>query len=312
MLSYRLALRLVRDRVVACGLTVAALAGLYTVWSERPLLIGVLFSRAPRGSSRCPTASSGRHPLIVLPVLMWLWANTHGTYQLGFAYLGLHLLGRWVDGAPPWFGRERRLLVGAAIAFAVVFVNPYGMQLVTFPIDLLSRGDILSHIVEWKSPDFRQSWGIALALWIVVFVVALARGRHRVSRRDLIVTIPMLLLALWATRNVAIAPLICLPVVARAFARDAERPSEVGRPLVIAALAVLVLVGMALAMKAATEATFDFGVYPVKSVDCVAEPRAARATPAHDRRHRGLRDPGVLAGAEASSSTTATTCTRRR
>ena len=41
-------------------------------------------------------------------------------------------------------------------------MNPYGVELVTFPIQLLGRGDILSHIVEWKSPDFRQAWGIAL------------------------------------------------------------------------------------------------------------------------------------------------------
>ena len=40
-------------------------------------------------------------PVVVVPVLMWLWANMHGTFALGFAYLGLHLLGRWVDGAPP-------------------------------------------------------------------------------------------------------------------------------------------------------------------------------------------------------------------
>ena len=77
------------------------------------------------------------------------------------------------------------MLVAAAIAFAAVFVNPYGVGLVTFPIDLLSRGEILSHIVEWKSPDFRQTWGIALALWMAVYVFALARGRHRVTRRDL-------------------------------------------------------------------------------------------------------------------------------
>ena len=77
-------------------------------------------------------------------------------------------------------------------------MNPYGIGLVTFPIELLSRGDILSHIVEWKSPDFRQAWGIALGIWIVVFVVAIARGRHRVTRRDLVVAVPMLLLALWA------------------------------------------------------------------------------------------------------------------
>jgi hypothetical protein len=266
ILTYRLALRLVRDRMVACGLTAAALAGIYTVWSERPLLIGVLFLLVLLWVVEVPDSLVGRHPLVVIPVLMWLWANTHGTYQLGFAYLGLHLLGRWIDGSPPWLGRERRLLIGAAIGFAVVFVNPYGIELVTFPISLLSRGDILSHIIEWKSPDFRQSWGIALGLWIVVYLVALSRGRHRVTRRDLVVTIPMLLLALWAVRNVAIAPLIGLPVVARAFARDEEKPSELGRPLVTAAITVLVLAGFVMGLQATTEKTFDFSTYPVRSM----------------------------------------------
>jgi hypothetical protein len=266
ILTYRLALRLVRDRMVACGLTVAALAGIYTVWSERPLLIGVLFLLVLLWVVEAPESLVGRHPMVVVPVLMWLWANTHGTYQLGFAYLGLHLLGRWLDGAPPWLGRERRLLTGAVIAFAAVFVNPYGVELVTFPIDLLSRGNILSHIVEWKSPDFRDAWGIALGLWMVVFLVALSRGRHRVTRRDLAVAVPMLLLALWAVRNVAIAPLIGLPVVARAFARDEEKPSELRGTLLAAAITVLALAAVAMGYEATTEKTFDFSTYPVSSM----------------------------------------------
>jgi hypothetical protein len=271
ILTYRLALRLVRDRLVACGLTVAALAGIYTVWSERPLLVGVLFLLVLLWVVEVPDSIVGRHPLVVIPVLLWLWANTHGTYELGFAYLGLHLLGRWLDGARPWLGRERRLLTGAAIAFALVFVNPYGIELVTFPIDLLSRGDILSHIVEWQSPDFRQAWGVALALWIVVYLFALARGRHRVTRRDLVVTVPMLLLALWATRNVAIAPLIGLPVVARAFARDAEKPSELRGTLVAAAVTVLAMVALVMGYQASTEKTFDFATYPVASMKYVQQ-----------------------------------------
>ena len=266
ILTYRLALRLVRDRMVACGLTAAALAGIYTVWSERPLLIGVLFLLVLLWVVEVPDSLVGRHPLIVVPVLMWLWANTHGTYQLGFAFLGLHILGRWCDGARPWRGRERTLLIAAAVGFASVFVNPYGIELVTFPIDLLSRGDILSHIVEWKSPDFRQAWGIALGLWVVVFVVALSRGRHRVTRRDLVVSIPMLLLAFWAVRNVAVAPLIGLPVVARAFARDEEKPSELSRPLLTVAISVLVLAAVAMGFQATTEKTFDFSTYPVRSM----------------------------------------------
>jgi len=213
-----------------------------------------------------PDSIVGRHPIVVVPVLMWLWANSHGTYQLGFAYLGLHLLGRWIDGNPPWVGRERSLLFGALIGFAAVFVNPYGVGLVTFPIELLSRGDILSHIIEWKSPDFRQAWGVALGIWIVVFLVALARGRHRVTRRDLVVAVPMLLLALWAVRNVAIAPLIGLPVVARAFARDEEKPSELRGTMVAAAITVLVLAAVMMGYQASTEKDFDFRTYPVASM----------------------------------------------
>jgi hypothetical protein len=269
ILTYRLALRLVRDRMLACGLTAAALAGIYTVWSERPLLIGVLFLLVLLWVVEVPNSIVGRHPVVVVPVLMWLWANTHGTYQLGFAYLGLHLLGRWLDGARPWTGRERQLLVSAAIAFAVVFVNPYGVDLVTFPIDLLSRGEVLSHIVEWKSPDFRQAWGIAFALWIGVYVFALARGRNRVTRRDLVVTLPMLFLGLWAVRNVAIAPLICLPVVARAFARDEERGSDTSRRLVVAAVMLIVVAGLLMGFEATQEATFETSTFPVKALEYV-------------------------------------------
>jgi len=143
------------------------------------------------------------------------------------------------------------------IGFFLIFLNPYGPDLLLVPLDLLSRGEILSHVIEWQSPDFRQSWGIALALWIVVYMWALARGRHRVTRRDLIVTIPMLLLALWAVRNVAIAPLVCLSVVARCFARDEEKPSTTSRPLVATAITVLVLAALVMGYQVTTEKAYD-------------------------------------------------------
>jgi hypothetical protein len=121
VLAFRLALRLVRDRAVACGITLAALTGIYTLWSERPLLIGVLFFLVLLWTVEVPDSLVGRHPLVTLPILFWLWANTHGSFALGFAYLGLHLVGRWFDGARPWEGRERTLLGAGALAFACTF-----------------------------------------------------------------------------------------------------------------------------------------------------------------------------------------------
>lgn len=269
LLAYRLALRLVRDRVVACGITLAALAGIYSLWSERPLLIGVLFFLVLLWIVEVPDSLVGRHPIIVLPVLFWLWANVHGSFALGFAFLALHLLGRWVDGHRPWDGCERLLLIGAAIGFALTFVNPYGVELVLFPLALLSRGDILSHVIEWRTPDFHKIYGFSLGVWLVVYVDALARGRNRVSRRDLIVTLPMLLLAFWALRNLALAPLIGLPVVARALARDRVRPDGARRTIVVGALALIVFLGLVIGLRASQQRDFAFATYPVKSMHYV-------------------------------------------
>jgi hypothetical protein len=274
VLVFRLALCLAGERVRAALLSIVALAGLVTLWSERPLVLGVLCLVVLLWIVEVPDCRVGRHPLIALPLLFWLWANVHGTFALGFAYLGLHFLGRWLDGARPWAGRERSLLVGAAIAFAVCFVNPYGPALVIFPVALLSRGDVLEHVVEWASPDFRDLWGQAFLLWVAVFVWAVARGRHRVSRRDLVVTLPFLVLALWALRNIAVAPLVGLPVVARALAVDpetaasrrrAERPTPIGWAL----LAVLVVGTVGLVARAAAEPDFATAAYPVRAMEAL-------------------------------------------
>jgi hypothetical protein len=266
MLTYRLARRLVRHRLMGANLAAVALLGTYVVWSERPLLFGLLCLVVLLWVVEVPGSWVGRRPLVALPVLMWLWANTHGTFELGFAYLGLHLLGRWLDGHRPWEGRERTLLLGSLVALAVTFVNPYGVSLVTFPIQLLSRGEILSHIVEWKSPSFRSAAGIGLALWGAVFVLAVARGRHRTSRRDLLVALPMLFLALWAVRNVAIAPLIGLPIACRAFARDTDAADGVSSRIVAVAVAVLVVAGGLMGLEATQEQAFDFSGFPVKAL----------------------------------------------
>ena len=274
VLAFRLALRLSRERMRASLVTVAALSGIYVLWSERPLLLGLLFFMILLWIVEVPDCWVGRHALVALPVVFWLWSNIHGTYALGFLYLGLHLLGRWLDGARPWEGREKQLLLGAVIAGAATFVNPYGPALVFFPIHLLQRGDILRHIIEWASPNFHNLRGQALLLWLAVYMVVAARGRHRFSRRDVVVTVPFLGLALWALRNVAIAPLVCLPAVARAIAVDPEQAArtkaeERRGPIGIAFVVVLAVIASAVFVRAFSEADFVTTTYPVKAMNAL-------------------------------------------
>jgi len=274
VLAFRLALRLTRNRVRAALLTAAALASLDTLWSERPLVFGLLALVVLVWVVEVPDSLVGRRPVVAIPVLLWCWANVHGTFALGFAYLGLHLVGRWLDGHPPWTGRERQLLVGGAVACAAVFVNPYGVSLVTFPAVLIGRADIFRHIVEWGSPDFHSLRGELYALWIVTFVVLLVRAPGRVSRRDLLVSLPFLVLGLWALRNIALAPLVGLPIAARAVARP--RPAGPTQPSDRSGLvgwglaAALILVVSVFTANAAAQPDFDFTGYPVGAMHAVA------------------------------------------
>jgi hypothetical protein len=269
-LAFRLALRKCRDRIRATLLTLAALAGVYTLWSQRPLLFGLVLLLVLLWIVEVPDSIVGRHPFVWLPVLFWLWANVHGTFALGFLYLALHLLGRWLDGSRPWEGRERQHAIGALIAFAVLFVNPYGAALVTFPIELLSRGDILNHVVEWRSPDFRQKFGYVYAVWIVVMIVAFSRGAHRVSRRDLLVSIPFLLLGFWALRNVGIAPLVILPIAAAALSVDEQRADD-RRPIGWVLAAILVVAAVGVGAQAAGKPDFAFGDEPVQAMHAIEQ-----------------------------------------
>jgi hypothetical protein len=154
-------------------------------------------------------------------------------------------------------------VIATAISVAVLFVNPYGPGLVFFPLALVSRGEVLSHVAEWTSPNFRDLGGMLFALWLGVVGVAVCRTRP--SRRDVIVTLPFLFLALWAVRNVGIASLITLPVAARAFRADRPRTDE--RARIAWAFAALLVVGaLVQGLSAAGEPDYNLHNYPVRAM----------------------------------------------
>lgn len=269
-LIYQLALTLAGDRLRAAGLTFGAVGASFSLWSERPLSLGILALVGLLWIVEVPQSAVGRRPLVALPVLMWLWANIHGTFALGFFYLGLHLVGRWLDGSPPWQGREGDLARATVIAVIACLVNPYGPGLLLFPLELLARGDILRRVTEWRSPDFRTAQGLTFAVWLIIFMAAVARGRSRPSRRDLLVSLSFLLLALWAQRNIALAPVVMLPAAARAFSATSRSPEPASRRnrLLAGTLLALALLWTA---QAALEPHYALEGYPVEAMRFVAE-----------------------------------------
>jgi hypothetical protein len=95
------------------------------------LVVAILETRRHGGPDRSPW----------LVLVLWLWANTHISYDLGFLIVGFHLAGDLASqhggraGVPP--AATRRLVACALIAAAVAFVNPYGWRALWQPFDFL-------------------------------------------------------------------------------------------------------------------------------------------------------------------------------
>jgi hypothetical protein len=269
-LVYKLAARLVGDRVRGALITLATLGMAVVMWAERPLLFGVLAMVVLVWTLEVPESRVGRHALVVIPPIMWIWANMHGSFAVGFGYLVLHLAGRALDGHRPTSGRERVLLLATLVAAVACLANPLGLSLLTFPIHLLSRGDTLAHIREWQSPDFHSAAGMLFAVWLAITVAALFRGRERATRRDVLIAVAFLVLSLWATRNLVLTPIVMLPILARALAIDPDRRVDDRHlPRHWLAVGLLVVLGWTGAAQAASTAGYDFSDYPVKAMEVV-------------------------------------------
>ncbi len=119
-----------------------------------------------------------------LVLMAWIWANTHLTYYLLFAVLGIHALvaslpGRR-EGAPP----ARTLWLAALASLGVMLVNPFGWQVLWQPFyhflflrhELLfkSIGELLP--VDWKA-NVRDGLPVLFALWPLLALVRARRGR---------------------------------------------------------------------------------------------------------------------------------------
>jgi len=117
---------------------------------------------------------TARPPSWWLLPLMTLWANLHGSFIFGLAMTGV-IAGEaiWLAPAP----QRRRVatdwIAFAALALGAVCLNPYGPELILATIRILSLGQALALIVEWRPQDFSKLGaykmvvlaGMGLALW---------------------------------------------------------------------------------------------------------------------------------------------------
>ncbi|MDH4170473.1 MAG: hypothetical protein OEW42_12880 [Acidimicrobiia bacterium] len=230
------------------------------VWSERPLLLGLLFF-----ALTLALVHEDRIDVRWAVPLFWVWANVHGSFPLGLVLLGTLWVGGLLDRTRPQ--RTARLLLWSTVGAVLGGVlNPYGVRLLVFPLDLLSKREQLQHVVEWQRPDLGDRYAQIFVVVAVVAVVAAIRSR----RWAVVLPVAVFLVAaLLGARNVAVASIAFAGIAAPALHGIGSITTSGRGPrarLTLMVAAALALVGSVVLLG---RDNFELRAYPVEAVEWI-------------------------------------------
>jgi len=156
------------------------------------ILLTTLATRRPwNKNQRPPSLPTERRMLwavyLGIPIVMIVWANSHGSFPIGVAFLGCHLLGQLVETAwRTWKFRPesprvaarglRRWVYLTELAAAAVLINPYGIDAYLNAFTFGGNPNV-QDMLEWSAMHAEAAEGIWLAASLVLMLFAFRHSR---------------------------------------------------------------------------------------------------------------------------------------
>jgi hypothetical protein len=159
--------------------------------------------------------------LWLLPLLMIIWANSHGGFVVGFLLVGVYIVGS-LDNLTSFnlqptylksvYKRLKPLLHIFLFLILAVCINPYGPVMLLYPFKTVGIEALGDYIQEWQSPDFRAAQ-VQPFIWLILLTLgAVGASRRRISLNDFILVGGSTYLSFLAARNIAlfavVAPMV--------------------------------------------------------------------------------------------------------
>jgi hypothetical protein len=200
---------------------------LASVWfAVHPYLFGYIYLLAVliclehfrRGSHR---------PLWLLPLIFWLWVNSHGSFMLGAVVFGIY----WFSGlvefragslqASRWTGPERRQLAAVALLSVLAgCVTPYGARLATYPLQMMFfQQGITNNMTSWVPIPLNEWHGKYFLVLVLLFIAALAAGLITIRLEELGVFLFAVYMTAEHARALSLFAFVFTPLMAKLLAR---------------------------------------------------------------------------------------------
>jgi hypothetical protein len=189
-----------------------------------------------------------------LPPLFAIWINCHGSFFLGLILAALLLFSSWFQFqsgsliATRWEPRRRRILTWAlALSGLALFLNPVGAKLILYPLQIMLHSPVnLGAVSEWRPLRLADPRGISFLAVIGSIVLLVIIRRSQLLLHELLILLPVMVVAARHERLVFIFGLVAAPVLCRLLSDFYDQYSVAqDRPLpnaVLLAASVLIMV----------------------------------------------------------------------
>jgi hypothetical protein len=250
---FLLYLRCGRAPYVAGVATLCAAWATIPVWGVRPQVLSLLLT-----SLSLLILERSEHT----PKLLWwtlpltlLWVNLHAGFALGLALSALFLSGEWIEHALGYSTQSASRLRTAALILLldllIVPLNPNGLRMFSYPIEVLRSPAMQNYIAEWASPNFHhpEYWPFLVIVLATFATLSWSRRQLRTSEvrlRDLLLLVVGVYAALCSIRLMPLFVLIAVPLVSARLGnwpRSNSHPRSA--PVARALLNVAILLAMA-------------------------------------------------------------------
>ena len=149
-----------------------------------------------------------RKSLYILPVLMVIWANVHGSFFTAFVPLGAYGLEAIYTRNWKWL---KTLLFISFLCLLAVIINPYGIY-IFMGVWRTLHSVITKYITEWQPFVFGGVMGASM--WVLVFIYASNLRTSSAPLADKILALLCLFAMFFSVRNIGLLAVLGAPYLA--------------------------------------------------------------------------------------------------
>jgi hypothetical protein len=206
-------------RILALVITVLAAYTSSLHWLARPHIFTFLFA-----AIWTYQLENEKSKVWLFPLLMLVWANTHGAFIAGFVIWGAYALDWLWEYLHQRSTKEAgvRLTIIGATSFAATFINPAGWHLWGTSVGYFGSRFLVDQTIEYQSPNF-HSWSTwPFLIMLALYILALGLG-GKSRPHESILFAGWTVMSLYSARNIPLFAIITAPYLGTALQAIVEK-----------------------------------------------------------------------------------------